>query len=229
MKLWNKAFGKTRMMIIGIILIGIGVGVFRIANFGVDPFTCMNLGISQFLKISFGTWQLIINLIILCFVFFIIRGFIGIGTMINMIGVGYIADFVCWVLREQMNVVFSITISVIALILGILLVSFGCALYMNANLGIAPYDCVAYIIEKVSKGKITFSRGRIFSDIVVVCIGIFFGMCSKQGMNEMIGIGTILNAMLNGPIIQFFKNLTGGKNHRNCDKEKNDSPISIMP
>ena len=37
---------RTALMIGGIVLIGISVALFRLAGFGVDPFTGMNLGIS---------------------------------------------------------------------------------------------------------------------------------------------------------------------------------------
>ena len=48
---------RTALMIGGIVLIGISVALFRLAGFGVDPFTGMNLGISTFLGWSFGNWQ----------------------------------------------------------------------------------------------------------------------------------------------------------------------------
>ena len=53
------------MMVVGILFISICVGCYRLSGFGVDAFTCMNLGISGFLQMSFGTWQLIMNAVIL--------------------------------------------------------------------------------------------------------------------------------------------------------------------
>ena len=49
---------RTGMMLAGILLIGVSVALYRLAAFGVDPFTGMNLGISTFLGWSFGNWQL---------------------------------------------------------------------------------------------------------------------------------------------------------------------------
>ncbi len=88
----RQSFGKRFiMMVTGILFIGICVGAFRLSAFGVDAFTCMNLGISGFLHMSFGTWQLIMNAFILVVVFFGARSCIGAGTIVNMIGVGYMA------------------------------------------------------------------------------------------------------------------------------------------
>ena len=61
---------RLLMMLCGILLIGMCVASYRMSCFGVDPFTCMNLGISGFIKMSFGTWQLIMNAFILVIVFF---------------------------------------------------------------------------------------------------------------------------------------------------------------
>ena len=83
------------MMIAGILFIGVCVGAYRLSRFGADAFTCMNLGISGFLGMSFGTWQLIMNLAILAVVAWKARGCIGPGTVANMVGVGYLADFTC--------------------------------------------------------------------------------------------------------------------------------------
>ena len=52
---------RTGMMLAGILLIGVSVALYRLAAFGVDPFTGMNLGISTFLGWSFGNWQLLAN------------------------------------------------------------------------------------------------------------------------------------------------------------------------
>ena len=61
---------RTGMMLAGILLIGVSVALYRLAAFGVDPFTGRNLGISTFLGWSFGNWQLLANALILAVGFF---------------------------------------------------------------------------------------------------------------------------------------------------------------
>ena len=58
------------MMLAGILFISLSVGLYRLSGFGVDAFTCMNLGISGYLNMQFGTWQLIMNAVILVIIFF---------------------------------------------------------------------------------------------------------------------------------------------------------------
>lgn len=193
------------MMLTGILFIGICVGAYRLSAFGVDAFTCMNLGISGFLHMTFGTWQLIMNGAILVVVFFTVRQCIGAGTIVNMVGVGYMADFICWLFQEVLKVEMTLPLRLGALFIGCMFAGLGVSLYMTAEMGIAPYDSVAVIIEKVTKGKLPFQYARVLSDVTVVIVGVIFCLLSGGNLWLIIGIGTICNALFNGPLIQFFK------------------------
>ena len=200
-----KITKRAGMMILGILFIGLCVSFLRLSGFGVDPFSAMNLGISGFIGWSFGTWQLLMNAVILVIVFFQARQCIGAGTIINMIFVGYIADFVCWLVQDVVQIEMSLPLRIIALVLAQLMASMGVALYMVADMGIAPYDSVAIIIEKLTHQKIPFHKARVLSDVVVVIVGIAFASASGAGIWAVAGIGTVINACFNGPLIQFFK------------------------
>ena len=145
----SKSFFIKRciMMLTGILFISICVGCFRLRAFGVDAFTCMNLGISGYLGMSFGTWQLIMNAGNLVVVFFTVRKCIGAGTIVNMVCVGYGADFICWIVQDVFKIHMSLPLRIAALIVGCLFAGLGVAFYMVADMGIAPYDSVALIIE----------------------------------------------------------------------------------
>lgn len=203
----SKSFFIKRciMMLTGILFISICVGCFRLSAFGVDAFTCMNLGISGYLGMSFGTWQLIMNAGILVVVFFTVRKCIGAGTIVNMVCVGYGADFICWIVQDVFKIHMSLPLRIAALIVGCLFAGLGVAFYMVAEMGIAPYDSVALIIEKATRGKIPFQYARVLSDVTVVVIGVIFCLMAGNNLWLIIGIGTLCNAFFNGPLIQFFK------------------------
>ena len=205
MKTDKNFIKRCVLMAVGILFIGICVGAFRLSAFGVDAFTCMNLGISGFLRMSFGTWQLIMNAAILALVFFTARRCIGAGTIVNMVGVGYMADFICWLFQEALKVEMVLPLRIGALVIGCLFAGLGVSLYMVAEMGIAPYDSVALIIEKWTQGKIPFQYARVVSDVTVVIIGVVFCLLSGGELRLIIGIGTICNALFNGPLIQFCK------------------------
>jgi len=201
----GKYLQRTVMMIAGIGFISIAVGLYRLSGFGVDAFTCMNLGISGFLGMQFGTWQLIMNAVILAVVFFTARECIGAGTLVNMVCVGYGADFLCWAAEEAARIDMTLPLRIGALILGCMFASLGVAFYIVAEMGVAPYDSVALILEKLSGGRIPFQYARVGSDVTVVIIGVVFCLIAGNDLWMIIGIGTICNACLNGPLIQFFR------------------------
>jgi uncharacterized membrane protein YczE len=196
---------RSTLMLIGILLIGMCVASYRISGFGVDAFSCMNLGISGFLKMSFGNWQLIMNAVLLIIVWFTVRNCIGPGTIVNMVLVGYTADFLCWLFLDQLHLSVTMPLRILFLLVGTLLASLGCACYMIADMGIAPYDSVAFIITKYTKEKISFRLARVMSDLTVILAGVIFCMMAGNSIWQIVGLGTIVNACFNGPLIQFFR------------------------
>ena len=78
---------------------------------------------------------------------------------------------------------------------------------MAAELGVSPYDSVAILLEKQTKGKLPFRTARVLSDVTCVVIGVAFCLLGKNELREIVGLGTILNALFNGPLIQFFRGL----------------------
>ena len=193
------------MMLAGIFMIGMCVASYRISGFGVDAFSCMNLGVRGFLGMTFGTWQLIVNGVLLVVVWFTVRSCIRLGTIVNMVCVGYTADFLCGLMIDQAGLTVTLPLQVFFFLVGTLFASMGCACYMAAEMGIAPYDSVALIIEKGTNGKIKFQYARVLSDITEVIVGVAFCLLSGGDLRLIIGIGTVCNALFNGPLIQFFK------------------------
>ena len=79
---------RVVLTVISIIVMGMGIALFSVSGFGVDPFTSMNMNISSTLGIGYGTYQMIVNAVIIVFVVIVAhRGLIGVGTLINMVGV----------------------------------------------------------------------------------------------------------------------------------------------
>ena len=127
-------------VVIGIFMVGIAVGFFKIVEMGADPFTAMNTGISGMIGMQFGTLQLIVNALILVLVFAFKRQFIGFGTIFNMVFVGYTADFIMWLLAKFQITFDTWPIRILLLIFAALLICIGDALYISADMGMSLYD-----------------------------------------------------------------------------------------
>lgn len=195
---------RALAVVVGIFMVGIAVGLFKLAEMGADPFTAMNTGISSVLSMQFGTLQLFVNAGILVLIFLFKRQFIGFGTIFNMVFVGYTADFMMW-LMAKLGITFStIPVRIAVLAVAALLICVGDALYISADMGMAPYDAAGYVVETLTKGTVQFRIARIILD--AVCVGIAFFTGSQAGIQwKIIGIGTILLTFCTGPLIQFFR------------------------
>ena len=184
------------VMNIGVFFMGFFLSFLIKVDLGTDPCTFMNLTLSRFFGISFGNWQLILNVFLFIFVILFGRKFIGFGTIANMVFIGYIADFFVWLwektLPEYLFTTFPYRAIVFAaaLFLFIIAVSF----YINAAMGVAPYDAMPQIISERVLKKVPFAVIRICYDFLVILIGMLFGGTPN--------IGIVLMALFLGPIIQ---------------------------
>lgn len=126
-------------------------------------------------------------------VFLIDKHYIGIATIFNLFGIGYIAEFTMNVLGQFYHSG-PLILRVGMLIFAIILLCFASSLYFTADLGVSAYDAVALILAK--KTSVPFRLYRIGTDFICVIIGFSF--------HATIGIGTLITAFFMGPIIQWF-------------------------
>ncbi len=180
-------------MFLAVIIMGVGVSLYVLGGMGADPFSTLNLGVSSKLGLSFGTWQILFNGILLVGVFFVDRSMLGLGTLGNMFLVGISADICNSFLAaaapstEELNLAVRLVLTLGGVACQIL----GCSFYVTANLGMAPYDCVTFIVP--NKTKIPFRWWRIISDFICVAVGFACG--------ATVGVGTLIMAFGTGPLL----------------------------
>ena len=192
----EPAFGKRLIfMFVGVFLMGFFLSFLIEVDLGTDPCTFMNLTISRALGISFGNWQVILNVFLFVIVILFGRFLIGPGTLANMILIGYIADFFCYLWEKTIPERYFTQFPSRALIFAVALFFFIIAVsfYINANLGVSPYDAIPQIISLRIFPKVPFSAIRIAYDFLVILVGVFF----KGKPN----VGIVLMALFLGPCI----------------------------
>lgn len=193
------------MSLCGVLICAISVGIFKLAALGVDPFQSLMSGLDQLIPISFGTLYVIVNLILLSFSLLTDRHNIGIATFINLFLLGYVTQFTYDLLQKLFpdpNLFFRI----VCLIVGIVIICFGSALYMTADLGVSTYDAVAIVLA--NKWKVAkFKFCRVGTDLVCVIAGIIvflLGGGTISSIPTIVGVGTIVTAFFMGPLIELF-------------------------
>lgn len=184
---------RTVIMLLAVTVMGVGVGIFVRAAMGSDPYSTLNLGVASRLGLSFGTWQAIMNIILLAVVLFFDRSKLGLGTLGNMFVIGFVADIVGGVFQTVLppDVKLSILPRVLMTLLGVAFMLLGCSFYVTSDLGMSPYDAISYIVP--ARTKIPFRWWRIATDILCVAVGFACG--------ASIGIGTLIMAFGTGPLL----------------------------
>ena len=182
-------------MIIGNVILGMGAGMLRAADFGVDPYQCFVLGIDNLLKLGYGTTFVVVNAVFLVLMLVFARRMLNLGTLVNMFFLGYIIDFshsIC------MNItpLPSVLVRVVYFIVSILLITFSSAVIYTADMGVSTYDWIALKTAEAQK-KVSFKWCRVGTDLICVIIGLVFSIIP--------GIGTIVTAFLLGPLVSFFR------------------------
>ena len=196
---------RILMSLFGVIICAISVGIFKIAALGVDPFQSFMAGLDALVPIKFGTLYVIANAVLFIFMLVFDRHYIGIATFINLFLLGYITQFT-YEFLQTVIVDPAIWVRGFCLVVGVVIICFGSAFYMTADLGVSTYDAVALIIVNTWKrGK--FQYVRIITDVVCVLLGVALFLISGGAARDIItiaGIGTIITAFFMGPLIEFF-------------------------
>ena len=178
---------RILMSLFGVIICAISVGIFKIAALGVDPFQSFMAGLDALVPIKFGTLYVIANAVLFIFM------------------LGYITQFT-YEFLQTVIVEPAIWVRVLCLVVGVVIICFGSAFYMTADLGVSTYDAVALIIVNTWKrGK--FQYVRIITDVVCVLLGVALFLISGGAAKDIItiaGVGTIITAFFMGPLIEFF-------------------------
>lgn len=180
----------------GVLFMGFGISWLVPCNFGTDGFTALNLAIADKLGWTFGNWQAAENVVMFIIVLWLDRKLIGIGTLANMILVGYFCDFCSWIwgMLLPANFFEPMWIRIVVAIPALLIFVLGAALYMDMELGTSPYDALPFIIHK-RLGKFSFRAVRMTYDLTVIVLGYFSGV--------PFAIATLMMAFLLGPSVEY--------------------------
>lgn len=196
---WVKSMARPRMerripaVFFCIFMMGVCVAVLDRISLGTDPCSSFNLGMSNLIGWSFGTWQMVFNIFLLIIVLRFDTSRIGLGTVLNGFGVGYVADFTMYILdffpmiSDTMPLYWRWAILLCVGVVFLIVVS----IYMVVDMGVAPYDAMPQIISK--KLKVSFRWVRIGWDVVMMTAGFLLG--------STIGPMTFLVAFGLGPMV----------------------------
>ena len=196
---------RILMSVLGVVICGFSVGMFKFAALGVDPFQTLMSGLDALISIRFGTLYVIVSVVLLIFALVFDRTKIGIATFINLFFLGYIVEFSQKLWTEMLPDA-SLVLRLVILLIAIVILCLASSLYFTADLGVSVYDAVSLIWSQ-RQDKIRFAICRVISDFVCVACGTALLTVSGAGMSGIlanVGIGTIVTAFFMGPLIAYF-------------------------
>ncbi len=181
------------ILIIGLWIFGTGDAVIIAAGLGVAPWTVLAQGIGVQFDYTIGQATFLISVVVL-FLWIPLKEKPGIGTILNAILIAAAIDVMEPFLPHPKEYIFQL----IQVLVGTILVGIGSGFYLTANLGPGPRDGWMTGIQRIT--EIPIGRVRTTIEIVALMIGWKLG--------GVFGLGTIIFAILIGPIVAMFLQLT---------------------
>lgn len=183
--------GNFAMLMAGLMIFALAMVLSLQCNLGASSWAVFHDGIAIQTPLTFGQGTILVG-IIMVFVSWAFGVRPGPGTFANMLLVGIWIDVILWsnVVPEAQ----SYPARVAMLLLAIVLLGFASALYIKPGFGAGPRDSFMLAIARLTNIRVSIVRWSI--EVAVVTLGILMG--------GDFGVGTIIFAMLIGPVVGFF-------------------------
>ncbi|MFZ4166132.1 YczE/YyaS/YitT family protein [Brevundimonas sp. NPDC058933] len=174
---------------LGLLLYGASLALMVRADLGLNPWSVLHQGLSELTGLSLG---LIVNLVgaLVLLIWIPLRQKPGVGTICNVLVIGTAADVALWALPPIEGLALKIAFLIAAIVLN----GAATAAYIGAGLGPGPRDGLTTGLVRITGWRIGWARTAI--EVAVLGGGWLLG--------GVAGVGTILYALANGPLIQRF-------------------------
>ena len=174
--------------LVGLALFAIGISLQMNANIGAPPWDVFHQGVAKQTEISIGRIIMMTGFALLL-LWIPLKQKPGLGTVLNALEIGLVADIALEIIPEPNN----IFIRIIMVVVGIVTVAIGTGLYIGSALGPGPRDG---LMTGLAKRGIPIRLGRTAIEVAVLIIGMILG--------GQVGIATFAFAFGVGPLVHFF-------------------------
>ena len=195
-KLLGRVTGRRfAVMLAGIVLLAMGISLFKLSLMGNDPSSAMVMAIGDTIGVDFAPALFAANCVWFISEIIFGRKYIGAGTFANWFGVGIISSSFTKLFNSIFTLSGAFLPRLLVMLSGVIILSLACSMYQTADAGIAPYDALAIVLDEKLK-KVPYFWCRIFVDGLSALIAFLFG--------GIVGLGTLVCALGLGPFISFF-------------------------
>ncbi|ASW43925.1 YczE/YyaS/YitT family protein [Clostridium isatidis] len=191
---------RLSIFLLGAFILTLGVSLIIKGDLGAGSWDSVNVGLYNKIGLSIGTFAFIIAIFMVIIAGILRKGKFNFYTLITAFILGYLTDFWIFILNKLLTFN-NIYIRILYLLCGIVILSFGLALYLIPNL--APNsldDCMMAFRER-------FNLGVGISKVITDTIGIIIAFI----VSGPIGLGTILITFSVGPLTNIIYNKLSNK------------------
>lgn len=177
-------------LFLGFFVCAVGIVMTIHANLGLAPWDVLHGGVSNLTGITMGRANIVLGIIIVS-VNAMFGENIGLGTILNMIFIGLFIDFL--MLNNLIPIFSSFIPSFIMMLLGMLVLGYGCVLYIGTGWGTGPRDGLMVALTKRTGKSVRLVKNSV--EIIAIIIGYILG--------GTVGIGTVVMSIGGGYFFQF--------------------------
>lgn len=184
---------RLTQLVVGLVGYGASLAFLVESSLGASSWNVFAEGVSLRTGLTFG-WATNLTAVVVLLFWIPLRELPGLGTFLNAVLVGTSADVVAHFLQTPTSIQQQLTYY----LLGLLMLTFFDAAYLGARFGSGPRDGLMTGAVRVFRKPVWMVRTGI--EIVVL----FFGWL----LGGTVGLGTLLIALLMGPLVQQFLRFT---------------------
>ena len=178
---------RTTQLLGGLVLFGVSMALMIAAGLGASAWDVLHQGLSRSTGVSLGLVVAGVGaLVLVAWIPLKVRP--GIGTVLNIVVVGLVADAVLRMLPTHWD---DMAVRIALLLVGIVLNAVATGLYVGAGLGPGPRDG---LMTGLAKRGISIRVARTCIELAVLAAGWLLG--------GTVGVGTVLFAVAIGPLTQ---------------------------
>ncbi len=185
---WRRFVSDFLTIQIGFLLLGLSIDIMVQANLGLSSWEVLQMALTNHFPISLGQATIGVSVIV-TLMDISLKQPLGWGTVTNALFIGLWVD---WLRPFVPKVPDILWIQIAYLLLGVLVMGFGTAVYVGVNAGAGPRDSLMLAVARVS--RISVRRARTFIEVSVVVIGWMLG--------GPVWLGTLISAVTIGPAVQ---------------------------
>lgn len=178
-------------LLVGLAMFGAGIVAMLESRLGLSPWDVLHQGIADHTPLSIGDANMAVSVAVLAAAV-ALGARVGTGTILNAVlvgtfvnaftGIGFVARLAGSPLVERAGL----------LVLGLLLIAAGTALYIGAGLGAGPRDSLMLVGARRTRRRVGLVRGAI--ELSALALGFALG--------GTVGIGTLAFAVGIGPLVE---------------------------